>query len=50
MKSALSRQVKLDTSPHVEHSIESLDEYVLVLDIFSPPRSDIAQRLGELED
>ena len=31
---------------HVEHSIESLDEYVLVLDIFSPPRSDIAQRLG----
>ena len=36
--------------PNVEHSIESLDEYVLVLDIFSPPRSDIAQRLDELEE
>ena len=36
--------------PNVEHSIESLDEYVLVLDVFSPPRLDIAQRLGELEN
>jgi mannose-6-phosphate isomerase-like protein (cupin superfamily) len=36
--------------PNVEHSIESLDEYVLVLDIFSPPRPDIVQRLDELED
>jgi mannose-6-phosphate isomerase-like protein (cupin superfamily) len=33
---------------NVEHSIESLDEYVLALDIFSPPRTDIAQRLEEL--
>jgi len=36
--------------PNVEHSIESLDEYVLVLDIFSPPRSDISERLDELEE
>lgn len=35
--------------PNVEHSIESLDEYVLVLDIFSPPRLDISQRLDDLE-
>jgi mannose-6-phosphate isomerase-like protein (cupin superfamily) len=35
--------------PNVEHSIESLDEYVLALDIFAPPRPDIAQRLEELE-
>ncbi len=34
--------------PNVEHSIESLDEYVLVLDIFSPPRTDIGHRLEEL--
>ena len=34
--------------PNIEHSIESLDEYVLVLDVFSPPRPDIAQRLIEL--
>lgn len=33
----------------VEHSIESLDEYVKVLDIFNPPRTDIAARLDELE-
>ena len=36
--------------PNVEHSIESLDEYVLGLDIFCPPRPDIVQRLVELED
>jgi len=30
------------------HGIESLDEYVLVLDIFSPPRADIQERLKEL--
>jgi mannose-6-phosphate isomerase-like protein (cupin superfamily) len=30
------------------HGIESLDEDVLVLDIFSPPRADIAVRLSEL--
>ncbi|HSM24319.1 MAG TPA: cupin domain-containing protein [Anaerolineaceae bacterium] len=36
--------------PNVEHSIESLDEYVLALDVFSPPRPDISQRLDDLED
>lgn len=35
--------------PNVEHSIESLDEYVLELDVFSPPRVDIAARLEELQ-
>jgi mannose-6-phosphate isomerase-like protein (cupin superfamily) len=35
--------------PNVDHSIESLDEYVLVLDIFSPTRPDIVQRLEDLE-
>jgi quercetin dioxygenase-like cupin family protein len=35
--------------PNIEHSIESLDEYVLVLDVFSPPRPDIAQRLNALK-
>ena len=34
---------------NVEHSIESLDEYVLALDIFHPVRPDIAARLEELE-
>ncbi len=34
--------------PNVEHSIESLDEYVLVLDVFQPCREDIAERLREL--
>ena len=33
---------------NVEHSIESLDEYVLVLDVFQPYRPDIAERLREL--
>ena len=32
----------------VEHSIESLDEYVLVLDVFQPCREDIADRLRAL--
>ncbi len=32
----------------VEHSIESLDEYVLALDVFQPFRPDIAERLREL--
>ena len=32
----------------VEHSIESLDEYVLALDVFQPYRQDIAERLREL--
>lgn len=32
----------------VEHSIESLDEYVLILDVFSPARPDILARLQEL--
>ncbi len=32
----------------VEHSIESLDEYVLVLDVFQPARTDIVHRLDEL--
>ncbi|MCX7787310.1 MAG: cupin domain-containing protein [Spirochaetes bacterium] len=35
--------------PNMEHSIESLDEYVLALDIFSPPRTDIESRLKEIE-
>ncbi len=34
---------------NVAHSIESLDEYVLVLDVFAPKRSDILTRLEELE-
>ncbi len=34
--------------PDVEHSIESLDEYVLILDVFQPIRADIAARLREL--
>lgn len=34
--------------PNVEHSIESLDEYVLALDVFQPHRKDIAERLNEL--
>ncbi len=34
--------------PNVEHSIESLDEYVLILDVFQPIRVDIAERLQEL--
>ena len=34
--------------PDVEHSIESLDEYVLALDVFQPCRPDIAERLREL--
>jgi mannose-6-phosphate isomerase-like protein (cupin superfamily) len=33
----------------VPHSIESLDEYVLVLDVFAPPRPDIIARLQEIE-
>ena len=35
--------------PNVLHGIESLDEDVLALDIFSPPRADIIERLKELE-
>ena len=34
--------------PNVEHSIESLDDYVLALDIFTPPRKDIQARLDEI--
>lgn len=34
--------------PNVEHSIESLDEYVLAVDVFQPFRPDIAERLREL--
>ncbi len=33
----------------VLHSIESLDEYVEVLDVFSPLRSDILARLREID-
>jgi mannose-6-phosphate isomerase-like protein (cupin superfamily) len=33
---------------NVEHSIESLDEYVLAVDFFQPYRKDIAERLNEL--
>ena len=32
----------------VEHSIESLDEYVRVLDVFAPLRPDILARLKEM--
>ena len=32
----------------VEHSIASLDEYVLALDIFAPLRPDIMERLKEI--
>ena len=35
--------------PNALHGIESLDEDVLALDIFSPPRADILERLRELE-
>ena len=35
--------------PQALHGIESLDEHVLALDIFSPPRLDIIERLKELE-
>jgi mannose-6-phosphate isomerase-like protein (cupin superfamily) len=35
--------------PNALHGIESLDENVLALDIFSPPRADIVERLKELE-
>jgi uncharacterized RmlC-like cupin family protein len=35
---------------NVEHSIESLDEYVLALDIFAPPRPDILTRLEVIEE
>ncbi len=31
------------------HSIESLDEYVLVLDVFAPKRSDILARSEEIK-
>jgi mannose-6-phosphate isomerase-like protein (cupin superfamily) len=33
---------------NVEHSIESLDEYVLAVDVFQPYREDIAERLRAL--
>ena len=36
--------------PNVEHSIESLDEYVLAVDIFQPYRTDIAERLKEIHE
>jgi len=35
--------------PNALHGIESLDENVLALDIFSPPRADILKRLREFE-
>ncbi|HTU03745.1 MAG TPA: cupin domain-containing protein [Candidatus Sulfotelmatobacter sp.] len=35
--------------PNVPHSIESLEEYVQVLDVFSPLRPDIVARQKELE-
>ena len=35
--------------PNILHGIESLDQHVLALDIFSPPRADIIERLKELE-
>jgi hypothetical protein len=31
------------------HSIENLEEYVLVLDVFAPLRPDIIARLQEIE-
>jgi quercetin dioxygenase-like cupin family protein len=33
----------------VAHSIESLEEYVQVLDVFAPLRPDILARLREIE-
>jgi mannose-6-phosphate isomerase-like protein (cupin superfamily) len=35
---------------NVEHSIESLDEYVLAVDVFQPYREDIAERLRVLHE
>jgi len=35
--------------PNALHGIESFDEDVLALDVFSPPRPDIIARLKELE-
>ncbi len=35
--------------PNALHSVESFDEEVLALDIFSPPRPDIIARLKELD-
>jgi mannose-6-phosphate isomerase-like protein (cupin superfamily) len=34
---------------NVPHAIESLDDYVQVMDVFSPPRPDILARQKELE-
>ena len=34
---------------NVEHRIQTLDEDALVLDVFLPPREDIAKRLAELQ-
>jgi quercetin dioxygenase-like cupin family protein len=32
------------------HGFEALDEFALILDIFNPPRADVAARLQELEE
>jgi quercetin dioxygenase-like cupin family protein len=35
--------------PNVLHGGESLTDYVLALDIWTPPRKDVAKRLEELQ-
>jgi len=32
------------------HGFEALDEFALILDIFNPPRADVAARLKELAE
>jgi quercetin dioxygenase-like cupin family protein len=34
----------------VPHHVETFDEYAVVLDIFSPPRSDIQERVAEITE
>lgn len=34
----------------VPHHVQTFDEYALVLDIFSPPRSDIQERVAEITE
>jgi mannose-6-phosphate isomerase-like protein (cupin superfamily) len=36
--------------PNELHGFEALDEFALILDIFNPPRADVAARLKELAE
>ncbi len=36
--------------PNVEHGIEALTDYVKALDIWNPPRPDVAQRVEQVEN